>query len=147
VLGKEARSAWRSEAWWSPQRCLSEDVLSPAGIRRGSNPILSGYPLGTLLQRPSVSIYYTVIVGLTLDLGLVGLGSRSVGIEFYSDCSLRRQYPPLSLGQLQLLIDTNRLDGSLPIDLPALCNTKILVCDPQEKHFGFQLTDEVNKTC
>lgn len=56
--------------------------------------------------------------------------------------SLRREYPPISLLQLQTLIDTGRLDTSKPVDLVALCNTKIFLLSPIEKQFGFQLTDE-----
>lgn len=58
--------------------------------------------------------------------------------------SLRREYPPLSLLQLQTLIDTNRLDDSKPIDLTALLNTGIYRIIPYMKHAGVQLTDEVN---
>ncbi|XP_013777989.1 39S ribosomal protein L15, mitochondrial-like [Limulus polyphemus] len=55
---------------------------------------------------------------------------------------LRRQYPPLSLKQLQLMIDTGRLDPLQPIDLTAVCNTSLYFLDPSERHFGIQLTDE-----
>lgn len=57
--------------------------------------------------------------------------------------SLRRQYPPVSLQQLQLLADTNRLDTSKPIDLTALMNTGLIFVNPDLKHYGVQLTDEV----
>lgn len=57
-------------------------------------------------------------------------------------CSLRREYPPISLMQLQTLIDTGRLDTSKPIDLSALCNTKLFQLSPLENQYGFQLTDE-----
>lgn len=52
----------------------------------------------------------------------------------------RRQYPPLSLRQLQLMIDTGRLDPTRPIDLAALCNTRLYFVDPMERHFGVHLT-------
>lgn len=55
---------------------------------------------------------------------------------------LRRQYPPLSLKQLQLLIDLGRVDPSQPIDLATLCNTKLYFIDPFDRHFGVQLTDD-----
>uniref|UniRef100_A0A131XVL6 Large ribosomal subunit protein uL15m n=1 Tax=Ixodes ricinus TaxID=34613 RepID=A0A131XVL6_IXORI len=55
---------------------------------------------------------------------------------------LRRQYPPLSLKQLQLLIDLGRVDPRQPIDLATLCNTKIYDITPMERHFGVQLTAE-----
>ncbi|GBM96014.1 39S ribosomal protein L15, mitochondrial [Araneus ventricosus] len=54
----------------------------------------------------------------------------------------RRQYPPLSLGQLQLMIDTGRIDASQPIDLNMICNTKLYSIDPLDRHFGVHLTDE-----
>lgn len=57
--------------------------------------------------------------------------------------SLRREYPPLSLLQLQKMIDTDRLDISQPLDLSVICNTGLYKIDPQHKHFGIQLTEEV----
>ncbi|KAL3187903.1 hypothetical protein MRX96_000520 [Rhipicephalus microplus] len=48
---------------------------------------------------------------------------------------LRRQYPPLSLKQLQLLIDLGRVDVTRPIDLAALCNTKTYFLDPPRPPF------------
>ena len=59
--------------------------------------------------------------------------------------SLRREYPPLSLLQIQKMIDTDRLDISKPIDLSVICNTGLYRMDPTHKHFGIQLTDEVSK--
>lgn len=55
--------------------------------------------------------------------------------------SLRREYPPISLHRLQLLIDTDRLDARKPIDVTTLCNTGLFKCSPIENHFGFQLID------
>jgi len=55
---------------------------------------------------------------------------------------LRRQYPPLSLGDLQLMIDTNRLDPNRPIDLATLCGTNLFHCNPIDKHFGVKLTSD-----
>lgn len=52
----------------------------------------------------------------------------------------RRQYPPLSLHQLQLMIDTGRLDPKRPIDLAALCNTRLYFLEPMDRHFGVHLT-------
>lgn len=54
----------------------------------------------------------------------------------------KRQYPPLSLKTLQLLIDTGRLDASKPIDLAAIANTKVFRIEPTFHHFGVNLTDE-----
>nr|SVE78139.1 EOG090X03LH [Daphnia lumholtzi] len=61
---------------------------------------------------------------------------------YYKGHHLRREYPPISLMQLQTLIDTGRLDTSKPIDLTALCNTKLFLLSPLENQYGFQLTDE-----
>lgn len=55
---------------------------------------------------------------------------------------LRRQYPPMSLKQLQLFIDLGRVDVTRPIDLAALCNTKLYFLDPRDRHFGVHLTAE-----
>lgn len=43
---------------------------------------------------------------------------------------------------LQLLIDTDRLDTSRPLDIVSLCNTGLYSISPDQKHFGLQLTDE-----
>ncbi|XP_015915022.1 large ribosomal subunit protein uL15m [Parasteatoda tepidariorum] len=61
---------------------------------------------------------------------------------YYRGHHLRRQYPPVSLEQLQLLIDTGRVDPSQPIDLTSICNTQLYKIYPFEKHFGVHLTDE-----
>lgn len=56
--------------------------------------------------------------------------------------SLRRQYPPITLLQLQTLIDTDRIDPSQPIDLTTFCNTGIYTIKPDEHHFGVQILEE-----
>lgn len=56
--------------------------------------------------------------------------------------SLRREYPPMSLLQLQKFIDTNRLNTQIPIDLTALCNTGLYHIRPDQRQYGVQLTDE-----
>ncbi|XP_018407419.1 PREDICTED: 39S ribosomal protein L15, mitochondrial-like, partial [Cyphomyrmex costatus] len=61
---------------------------------------------------------------------------------YYKGHHLRREYPPLSLKQLQMFIDTNRLDISKPIDLVSLINTGLYGINVQWKHAGVQLTDE-----
>jgi len=70
----------------------------------------------------------------------VFLGLKMIYLDEY--CSLRREYPPITLSRLQTLIDTGRLDNSKPIDLAALCNTKLFTLIPDQNHYGFQLTDE-----
>lgn len=39
------------------------------------------------------------------------------------------------------MIDTNRLDTTKPIDITTICNTGLFEIFPDQKHFGFQLTD------
>jgi len=58
--------------------------------------------------------------------------------------SVKRQYPPLSLTTLQKMIDLNRIDISKPIDLSVLCNTGLYNINPEDKHFGVNLIDEVS---
>ncbi|KZC12737.1 39S ribosomal protein L15, mitochondrial, partial [Dufourea novaeangliae] len=61
---------------------------------------------------------------------------------YYQGHHLRRQYPPLSLRDLQLYIDTNRIDSSKPIDLVSLINTGLYKIIVEHKHAGVHLTDE-----
>lgn len=61
---------------------------------------------------------------------------------YYKGHHLRREYPTISLLQLQVLLDTNRIDANAPIDITTLCNTGLLKLKPAEKQFGFQLTDD-----
>jgi len=61
---------------------------------------------------------------------------------YYKGHHLRRQYPPLSLLNLQELIDMGYIDPDLPIDLSTICNTKRYQIRPDHRHFGFHLTDE-----
>lgn len=56
--------------------------------------------------------------------------------------SIRREYLPITMQHLQLLIDTSRLDTSKPIDLTQICNTGIFDIKPDERKYGFQLKDE-----
>lgn len=56
--------------------------------------------------------------------------------------SSRRQYPPLSLYQLQLMIENGIVDPDLPIDLATLCNSQFYSIDPLHHHYGVNLTDE-----
>lgn len=61
---------------------------------------------------------------------------------YYKGHHMRKQYPPLSLLQLQKMIDTNRLDITTPIDLAAICKTGLYTFQPDEKCYGVNLTDE-----
>jgi len=62
--------------------------------------------------------------------------------QYYHKQKYKRSYPPLSLGQLQLMIDLNRLDITKPIDLTTLCNTDLYQFNPKERDFGVNLTEE-----
>jgi len=61
---------------------------------------------------------------------------------YYHGHHLRRQYPPLSMRELQLFLDTNRIDEKQPIDLNTFCTTGLYTVRPDFHHFGVQLTDE-----
>ncbi|XP_076677826.1 mitochondrial ribosomal protein L15 [Andrena cerasifolii] len=61
---------------------------------------------------------------------------------YYKGHHLRREYPPLTLHQLQMYIDTNRVDSSNPIDLISLINTGLYNFRVEHKHSGVHLTDE-----
>jgi len=41
------------------------------------------------------------------------------------------------------MIDLNRIDITKPIDLSTLCNTGLYNINPDKKHFGVNLIDEV----
>ena len=57
--------------------------------------------------------------------------------------SLRREYPPLSLLQLQRMIDLGRVNPEEPIDLNSICNTKLYSVNAWSKDYGVNLTEEV----
>ena len=50
----------------------------------------------------------------------------------------------MSLLQLQRLVDLGRVNTEEPIDLTAICNTKIIDVDASKNHYGINLTDEVS---
>lgn len=60
---------------------------------------------------------------------------------------MRKQYPPLTLLQLQTMIDTSRIDPDEPIDLANICNTGLYTFRPDEHMYGINLTDEVSNKC
>ncbi|CAD5210949.1 unnamed protein product [Bursaphelenchus xylophilus] len=62
--------------------------------------------------------------------------------HFNGDVNIRREYIPLSLIELQRLIDLNWLDTSRTIDVTQIFNTKRLKLDPDLRQFGIDLTDE-----
>ena len=70
---------------------------------------------------------------------------RKTSFERSYNYALRttRQFPPVTLGQLQLTIDLGRIDISKPIDMAALCASKAMFVDPEKNQFGFNLTHDV----
>ena len=56
--------------------------------------------------------------------------SYNYGLRF------QRQFPTISLEQIQLMVDTGRLDISGPVDMATLCGTKLVTIDPSKNHFG-----------
>lgn len=61
---------------------------------------------------------------------------------YYKGHHVRREYPPLSLLQLQRMIDLGRVNPDEPIDLTSVCNTKLYKINPKDKEYGINLTDE-----
>lgn len=61
---------------------------------------------------------------------------------YYQGHHLKREYLPISLKQLQTLIDTDRINTNNPIDITTICNTGLFTLRPSELQYGFQLTDE-----
>ncbi|KAJ8305727.1 hypothetical protein KUTeg_016272 [Tegillarca granosa] len=61
---------------------------------------------------------------------------------YYAQHHLRRQYPPVSLLQLQRMIDLGRLDVNEPIDLTRICNTGLYKYKDCDNFYGVNLTDE-----
>jgi large subunit ribosomal protein L15 len=62
--------------------------------------------------------------------------------SFNGDINLRREYVPLSLLELQRMIDLNWINPNKLIDISTLCNTRLINCIPQFRQFGIHLTDE-----
>ncbi|KAI6214025.1 hypothetical protein M3Y94_00220200 [Aphelenchoides besseyi] len=62
--------------------------------------------------------------------------------HFNGDINLRREYVPLSLVELQRLIDLNWLKTDQLIDLTQLCNTQLVKVKSEWRQFGVHLTDE-----
>lgn len=48
----------------------------------------------------------------------------------------------MTLYQLQLLVDTGKIDPNEPIDLQTLCATNLYHLDPKDNQYGVHLTDE-----
>lgn len=69
-----------------------------------------------------------------------GGGSRPNRIFFTT--STRRQYPPLTLASLQLMVDTRALNIDEPVDVGTLCATNYYHVDPYDNHFGVNLVEE-----
>lgn len=61
--------------------------------------------------------------------------------NYYRGHHLKREYPPMTLLELQKLIDRNRVDISKPIDIASLIKSGLYTLNPDQKHFGVNLTD------
>lgn len=58
------------------------------------------------------------------------------------DSHLQREYLPLTLWQLQRMIDLGRIDPSEPIDLTTLVNSRALYRNINSKHYGVFLVEQ-----
>ncbi|XP_068621128.1 large ribosomal subunit protein uL15m [Battus philenor] len=61
---------------------------------------------------------------------------------YYRGHHYRREYPSMSLLELQTCIDKDRLDVSKPIDIASVCKSGVYNFFPDQKQFGIHLTDE-----
>lgn len=57
--------------------------------------------------------------------------------------SQRKEYVPLSLRQLQRMIELGRVDSSRPITLTSLCNSQLIKVDRDLNQYGIHITNEV----
>lgn len=62
----------------------------------------------------------------------------------YTFDSLRREYPPITMLQLQKFIDTDRVDTSTLIDLSAFVRTGLYHLKMWDKEYGVWLKEEVS---
>lgn len=62
--------------------------------------------------------------------------------EYYKGHHLKYHYKPLCMGELQRLVDLNRVRTDIPIDVTQLCNTKLYQVHPAMKEGGFMLEDD-----
>lgn len=69
---------------------------------------------------------------------------RKTSFERSYNYALRttRQFPPVTLAQLQLTIDLGRIDTEKPIDMAALCGSRAMRVQPEKNQFGFNLTHD-----
>lgn len=65
-----------------------------------------------------------------------------MSINEFSSYRYRRQYPPINLYKIQLLIDNGAINPEEPIDLATLCNSHFFKVNPSLNHFGVNLLDE-----
>lgn len=62
--------------------------------------------------------------------------------KYYKCFDARRQYPPFTLQQLQMLVDTNLIDTNKPVDLATLCNSNHYEVIITDNHYGVHLTSD-----
>eukprot|EP00095_Tigriopus_kingsejongensis_P000147 maker-scaffold188_size271682-snap-gene-1.35 protein:Tk00147 transcript:maker-scaffold188_size271682-snap-gene-1.35-mRNA-1 annotation:"39s ribosomal protein mitochondrial precursor" len=95
-------------------------------------------------KRPTLGHASTHFVPIGWEGGSTPLHKTTpVEMSYNYDFHVQRQYPPISLKTLQLMIDTGRLHpGSGPLDLASLCQTKLYRISPDLRQFGVHLTAE-----
>ncbi|CAG5115825.1 unnamed protein product [Candidula unifasciata] len=62
--------------------------------------------------------------------------------KYYGQYAIRRQYPPISLLELQRMIDLDRVDVTKPVDIVSICNTGLFKFEVAKNHFGVNITEE-----
>lgn len=143
---------------WMSEKALAHLRKMPrVGLNNLTPPVPSAYNMEALGKYPRLRGSKTHGFGRN-GKGMEGKGRHPpIGFEYLRTpmayktqkekhynygFSIKRQYPPLSLKSLQLMIDTGRVDPSKPIDLAAICNSKVFRINPRIQHFGVNLTDE-----
>lgn len=68
--------------------------------------------------------------------------------KYYKNFDARRQYPPFSLFQLQMLVDSKLVDPNMPVDLSTFCVTNHFDLQVTDNHYGVHLTsDGLDRFC
>lgn len=62
--------------------------------------------------------------------------------KYYKNFDARRQYPPFSLHQMQMLIDMKLVDTDRPVDLATICNANHFDISTADNHYGVHLTSD-----
>lgn len=100
---------------------------------------LSYFVLLAFINNVSKSIHFVV---RELIIVVTNLKIEFHLIHYFLCYSHRREYPPISLLEIQKLIDTDRIDITKPIDIASIVKSGLYQFFPDQKHFGINLTDE-----